>query len=689
MKKCFSIIAMLLLAFELVALSVPQFRTAQLATFFFHDHGGKGELRLVENSPFCHMHIYCAVDGKGFVIMSSDDIVSPVLAYSISSPFSLESMGENTRFWLERYDSNIELRIDKAHRQSTKVKEEWEHLSAMIPSPKKVPVANTPYNTANLLSTTWGQEPYYNRKCPAGAVTGCVATAMGQIMRYWEHPLRGMGKHQYKLKHYGIQEADFSDKEFQFHLMPPELNDSSTDDEVNAVALLLRRCGIAVDMQYSSTGSGAWTAGKDTIGYPSAENALREYFKYKHSLHTVCKDNYTDSAWIAILKNEIDNGRPVLYSACSIAGHAFVCCGYDDTGKFYFNWGWKGENDGYFHIDSLIVQGMWFDYDTKAIIGIEPDTAECSSTTIRVTSDNPQEGAAMGSGVYQTYVDSVTIEARANPGYLFDRWDENLDHNPFQFYANGCDVTHTAHFTKMEGDTLCYCIDESFSKQGVTGENDSTMIWGIRFGPNSIAKNKGLTEVMLPINQGTYKLYVFKGGTVAPSRLVYSDTFDISYHYETSIYRWHSIPLDDTIAVESDQSLWIAFEITCTCKPMVYSRYTGNPDGAWIADKIDGHWTNQIRDNHTYISYQIRGIFTDYVASHNENEGEKLYDADVFTNGNNIVVASAEGLDIKIYDTLGRLLAARKASEDREYFHVTSGIYFVIIEDQTHKVMVR
>lgn len=122
---------------------------------------------------------------------------------------------------------------------------------------------------------------------------------------------------------------------------------------------------------------------------------------------------------------------------------------------------------------------------------------------------------------------------------------------------------------------------------------------------------------------------------------------------------------------------------------MVYSRYTGNPDGAWIADKIDGHWTNQIRDNHTYISYQIRGIFTDYVASHNENEGEKLYDADVFTNGNNIVVASAEGLDIKIYDALGRLLAARKASEDREYFHVTSGIYFVIIEDQTHKVMVR
>lgn len=617
MKRTLLSLVLALTAIFVMAAPVSHETTLRLASFFFHEHGGTSSLTLIEAPQYPHLHLYSAADGNGFVIMSADDVVFPVLAYSTNNPISLTDMPDNVEYWLGDYENQIRWHIEGKHIQSGEVAEAWQHLSSLTPTQLKAMSQNVlQTNTANLLTTTWSQYPHYNAQCPydsnsgQNTMTGCVATAMAQIMKYWEHPLRGMGSYSYNDPPYGWQSADFSDTIFDYASMPNKVNSYSSQAGKDAVALLMRRCGIAVEMEYGVDGSSAATIGEGTVGYKSAENAYREYFKYMHTLHSVSLSDYTDNAWVALLKDEINNSRPVHYSAGDEyegGGHSFICCGYDNTGKLYFNWGWNGNNDGYFTIGQLNPGSDHYNARNKAIIGITPDTTESATTTVTLTADIPGAATLTGAETYNSYTDEATIMAIANPGYLVDGWNDNLTYNPYTFLANGGNVSYTARCTKMTGDTLGYCSDNYITAYGSSSKK--TYKWGIRLDSTSIAPNRRLEKIAAFFAEnGKYTVEVCSGTATEPTTVISSMNFNISGIPSDSYGQYMTGELNNPIPVDRSQSFWITFSWTGTGYPKSCSDFRGNIDGAWSYS--GNQWSNYVTDNDIYLSWFIRGIFS-------------------------------------------------------------------------------
>ncbi len=312
----------------------------------------------------------------GWVIVSTDDVARPILAYNLEgSPTDV--MPENFKNWMK----GINKEIERAKETLTKspFAKKWKTLS--LPPEKFMTLhqeqrletaasAGSRLQKAPLLQTTWNQGKYYNTKCPADADgpdghvwTGCVATAMVQIMKYYNWPPRGKGSHSYQ-SDYGTLSANFGATKYAWKSMPvPTATDYNTP-----LATIMYHAGVAVNMQYSAQGSGAYMRDADT--------ALKTYFRYATSGEAFRSD-MSDSDWSALLKSELDANRPLLYAGSgSYGGHAFVCDGYDfrdaDDKKFHFNWGWGGYYDGYFAIGALNPGQYDFNSYNEVIYGIHP-----------------------------------------------------------------------------------------------------------------------------------------------------------------------------------------------------------------------------------------------------------------------------------------------------------------------------
>lgn len=619
MRKTLLFIILTIAATSITAAPVAQETTQRIANFFFHEHGGKSSLTYIEAPQFPHMHFYRATDGNGFVIMSADDVVFPVLAYSTTNSLDLSNMPANAAFWIHEYENQIRWNIEKGHSAANAVAEEWQHLDNMVPAHIKTLSQKAPqtYNTANLLTTTWGQYPRYNDLCPVTSegfhtLTGCVATAMAQIMKYWEYPLRGVGSYSYNDPPYGWQSADFSDTVFNYANMPNILDAYSTQAERGAIALLMRRCGIAVEMEYGTDGSAAATIGEPEIGYKSAENAYRENFKYMHTLHSISLENYSDAEWVATLQNEINNGRPVHYSAgdeYTGGGHSFICCGYDNTSKLYFNWGWSGGSDGYYAIGQLNPGSDHYNARNKAIIGIEPDTTNAATTTISLSADIPGACTLTGDGTYNSYVDPVTIKAIANPGYLVDGWDNGLPYNPYEFIANGGNVSYTAHCTKITGDTIGYCSDEFVTCYG-SSSSYKTHKWAIRLDSASIAPQRMLEKIKVFFTEnGNYTIEMCKGTETEPTTVIATTSANINGITSVMDGVWKTGTLQNPVPVDRSQSFWIVLSWTGKGYPMSCSTFRGNTDGLWCYNSSNKIWENYTDNYDIYLSWMTRGIF--------------------------------------------------------------------------------
>ena len=332
---------------------------------------------------------YVFAGTNGFVIVAGDDNVSPILGYSYEGTFVADNMPPNLTAWLEGYKNEIRYVIENEIFATEQIRKEWnDYYDGNLPKMRKGT------SVLPLLSTQWNQNPYYNDLCPGNGssktVTGCVATAMAQVMKYWEYPITGTGFRSYNCSPFGTLNANFGATTYEWASMPVRLTSSSSSIQRNAVATLMYHCGVSVNMQYdyaSNGGSGAFTLG----GAPSAEHALKTYFGYKNTLSGKSKSNYSDANWMNLLKTELDEGRPMLYAgygSAGTSGHAFVCDGYDENNKFHFNWGWGGTNDGYFLLTSLNPGsggagggGYNFTYNQRALIGIEPPQGIQGDTT--------------------------------------------------------------------------------------------------------------------------------------------------------------------------------------------------------------------------------------------------------------------------------------------------------------------
>jgi len=335
------------------------------------------------------LYIFNVNQDKGFVIVSGDDIIRPVLGYSASGPFITSGMAPQVKYWLNGYSIQIQTAVENKLSPPKKTRDAWAVLTA--PPDNSGHTARRATGVSPLLETLWDQMPRYNNLCPvpggnySSTPTGCVATAMAQIMYYWRNPVQGTDSNSYSSSSIGgTLSANFGATTYDWADMPASLSSSSGATEINAIATLMFHCGVAVEMDYKTAqegGSGAYVISYGYNHFPCAENALKKYFGYKTSIHGEERINYDDSTWIAMLKTELDNGRPVLYAGYgSDGGHAFDFDGYDENDMFHINWGWSGMSNGYFTVDSLAPSALGagggngnFNGGQQALMGIEAE----------------------------------------------------------------------------------------------------------------------------------------------------------------------------------------------------------------------------------------------------------------------------------------------------------------------------
>ncbi|WP_304510203.1 C10 family peptidase [Duncaniella muris] len=273
---------------------------------------------------------------KGYMILSADDVAAPVIGYSDNGRLDPDNLPENLRFWLELNKEQILRASAEGHAPYSR---------AAIPDHEPI---------GPLMTTMWNQEGPYNDLCPmigsARTVTGCVATAMAEVMKYHNWPDKAaedaMISYQW---HNGTSvvtlSEDFSNYEFQWDLMIDDYRDSHTKEQANAVAKLMQACGYSVSMSYGTSASGSFGA---KVG-----GALVNYFKYDAGLHNEPREMYSSAAWDNMIYENLKTCGPVLWWGSGSVGHCFVCDGYRGDGFYHFNWGWGGLSDGYYLLDAL------------------------------------------------------------------------------------------------------------------------------------------------------------------------------------------------------------------------------------------------------------------------------------------------------------------------------------------------
>ena len=291
-----------------------------------------------------NFYVYNLAKG-GFVIVSADDCVEQVLGYSENGSFDINAIPDNMRDALEEYKREINYAI--------------EHSAISMGSALALPdMAAEKSPVAPLLTTKWNQGAPYNNKCPMydterRCVTGCTATAMAQVMNYFEWPKTGKGSCSYTTAINGTDtnlSLDFSTITFDWDNMLDVYGSSATDAQNDAVATLMYSVGVGAKMSYGLS-SGA--------SFSNAYKALIGNFDYDKTLQYISRDYYSPSEWNNLIYNEVANGRPVLYAGYnSSSGHAYVCDGYSSDNFFHINWGWGGMSDGYFKLSALNPSGQ-------------------------------------------------------------------------------------------------------------------------------------------------------------------------------------------------------------------------------------------------------------------------------------------------------------------------------------------
>ncbi len=304
------------------------------------------------------------VSDYGFVLVSADDCARPILGYSENGAFDINTIAPGFGFMMEEYKNAISYGIEKNAVATVEIAAEWKSLENVGKLKPEMKGGVEP-----LCTTKWNQTWPYNAYCPETSqsfasgghvVVGCVATAMAQIFKYWNHPVQGQGTHTYNAPVYGQQTANFGETTYDWANMPNSLTSSSPQVEIDAVAILSYHCGVSVNMQYDVNGDGSGTASEYVPG------AAQTYFRYAPSTLSAY-GNY--QVWTEKLKDAINMRRPVYYAGCSLSGcHAFVCDGYDENELYHYNYGWGGSSDGYF-----VPTAIEYAYsDVRAIFDLMP-----------------------------------------------------------------------------------------------------------------------------------------------------------------------------------------------------------------------------------------------------------------------------------------------------------------------------
>ena len=324
-------------------------------------------------------YVFNAKDGDGFVIVSGDDRTMDILGYSEQGNLDTDNLPENVKWWLDSYASQI-----KALGTS------------LVPVVRNAD-AQRSAAIAPLIKTAWAQTEPYNFMCPDGqfidydepgyhaemrSLTGCVATAMAQIMYYWKWPKTCPALESYQINPYFTLKA-LPATSFEYDKMKEYYGAEETGPAADAVAKLMRYCGQATKMDYSPSTS--WTDVTPEI--------MASVFQYSPNCHELHRNGYSPTQWEKIIYDELAAQRPVLYRGDNRQnGHQFIVDGCDGNGFFHINWGWGGVPDSYYVLSvggQNIEYGFPYAYSQRAYVGLKP--AEAGETILPLILSNIDE----------------------------------------------------------------------------------------------------------------------------------------------------------------------------------------------------------------------------------------------------------------------------------------------------------
>ena len=307
--------------------------------------------RLLGKEVSDELYIFNVENNNGFVIVGGDERIPSVLGYSDKGALEPGNIPSNMRQWLLGYVREVEAfaKADPASLPSS-------NLDVVHRTKKAAEVF--PEEVAPLLrDIAWNQGDPYNRMTPliqgSRTLTGCVATAMAQVMYYHRWPEHGTGSFSYEDTGSGqTLTANFSEHTYNWDAMSAQYYEDTSRESGDAVALLMSDAGISVRMNYSLTFSSSFL--DDVV------SAMRDHFSYDSAISYARRGNFSQTAWIKKIKHELAAGRPVLYAGSvpgEGSGHAFVCDGYNADDYYHFNWGWSGSGNGWFMLSAMNPNG--------------------------------------------------------------------------------------------------------------------------------------------------------------------------------------------------------------------------------------------------------------------------------------------------------------------------------------------
>lgn len=308
-------------------------------------------------------YVFNATDGQGFIIVSADDRVEPVIGYSYSGSFSGTGLPESAASVLGSLGRHITSAPD--------VPVSRRRVAAMSVSARK-----------ELSTAPWSQEAPFNNMIPNRRLTGCVGIAMAIIMRHHRYPESGTGS---------IGSVSFNTKYDWTNMLANNYRGGYNAVQASAVATLVSHAAQSILTDFGMSSSSAFEV---RVPY-----ALTTYFGYDPGVSYKKREEMDKASWDALIVSEIDAGRPVLYSGQDVsAGHAFVCDGYEMRGSepyFHINWGWGGTANAYFASDALnpsASRDYHFNDQTTIVYNIKPAAVAGKWSPIHITSDGGQIG---------------------------------------------------------------------------------------------------------------------------------------------------------------------------------------------------------------------------------------------------------------------------------------------------------
>ena len=646
--KCLALLV-LLLTFTLGAKANPvDSRRAHLVASNFLNAYGARSAELTDISAragFTNLYVFSTENS--FVLLAADDCVQPILAYSFTQKFDLDNMPDNKRAWIQGYSEEIQAAIDRRSTATAEVAQLWRDLAEGNSTRQNRAVV-----VDALLATQWNQDAPYNNLCPMigsnRTVTGCVATAMAQIMKYHGYPSRGIGSHSYTWNGQTLS-ADFQNTNYDWaNMINSYAYGAGTNPQKQAVATLMYHCGVSVNMDYGTAGSGGSGAYNSAIA-----PALKNYFNYSKNTSIEFKSNYNDAAWIAMLKNNLDNSRPVLYTGSSEGGgHAFVCDGYRDDNYFHFNWGWGGYCDEYYTVDNLNpgsggigsgANGIYND-NQSVVVNIYPSPNNAIPTNLTYTLNGRNAtlnwNTAAGSVSYNIFCNGIHVGnststtfthavpyGDANTYYVRSvnaNDEQSLSSNevtvamPYPTpVVNDLAATVSGRDVTLSWTAPDWCYPSTPTATLTYGGTPDggigigqPMYWGHRYPAANLNAYNNMQVYKVSFyarDTGEYQVYVYQGTTSnnRPQTQVSQQTFF------AGTTGWVDIDLTNTVQIDASKDLWV-FMYDPINRPYPASRTTSdtNIEGSYLAVEAYGGPMSFVQQNNG-LAFNIRTYVSD------------------------------------------------------------------------------